>query len=197
MKSIGVPLVHVKGFSYLCIYIADLLREFCGFAISEGSMVNWVNEAKVKAKPVIEKIKEFIMQSKVVGFDESGCYCNKRLDWAWIAQTVYFTLVFRAEGRGSRSRLNVFERVSSNAETTSSPFLKTPWYPRQQCQRTWHMEAEDKTEELGVFRSDLGADAFLDLHSVVETAKKNGQTAYNAIRALFEAAESPLVPIAE
>lgn len=65
-------------------------------------MVNWVNEAKVKAKPVIEKIKEFIMQSKVVGFDESGCYCNKRFDWAWIAQTVHFTLVFRAEGRGSK-----------------------------------------------------------------------------------------------
>ena len=89
-------------------------------------MVNWVSEANVNEKPVIEKIKEFIMQSKVVGFDESGCYCNKRLDWAWIAQTVHFTLVFRAEGRGSRSRLNVFERVSSNAETTSSPFLKTP-----------------------------------------------------------------------
>ena len=103
-----------------------MLREFCGLAISEGPMVNWVSEAKVKAKPVIEKIKEFIMQSKVVGFDELGCYCNKRLDWAWIAQTVHFTLVFRAEGRGSRSRLNVFERVSSNAETTSSPFLKTP-----------------------------------------------------------------------
>lgn len=42
------------------------------------------------------------MQSKVVGFDESGCYCNKRLDWAWIAQTVYFTLLFRAGGRSSK-----------------------------------------------------------------------------------------------
>ena len=54
-----------------------------------------------------------------------------------------------------------------------------------------------KLKNSEVFRSDLGADAFLDLHSVVETAKKNGQTAYNAIQALLEAAESPLVPIAE
>lgn len=38
----------------------------------------------------------------MVGFDESGCYCNKRPDWAWIAQTVYFTLLFRASGRGSK-----------------------------------------------------------------------------------------------
>ena len=54
-----------------------------------------------------------------------------------------------------------------------------------------------KLKNLGVFRSDLRADACLDLHSVVEKEKKNGQTAYNAIQALLEAAESPLVPIAE
>lgn len=36
------------------------------------------------------------------------------------------------------------------------------------------------------FRSDYGADAFLELHSIVETAKKNNQTPFNAIRALFE-----------
>ena len=27
---------------------------------------------------------------------------NKRLDWAWIAQTVYYTLLFRSDGRGSK-----------------------------------------------------------------------------------------------
>ena len=47
--------------------------------------------AKRNAQPAIEKIKEYIMSSSIVGFDESGCYCNKRLDWAWIAQTIYYT----------------------------------------------------------------------------------------------------------
>ena len=36
------------------------------------------------------------------------------------------------------------------------------------------------------FRSDFGADAFLELHSLVETAKKHGKTPYNAIQALFK-----------
>ena len=36
------------------------------------------------------------------------------------------------------------------------------------------------------FRSELGADAFLELHSVIETAKKHNQTPYRAIQALFE-----------
>ena len=36
------------------------------------------------------------------------------------------------------------------------------------------------------FRSDFGADAFLELHSI-ETAKKHNKTPFNAIQALFEA----------
>ena len=36
------------------------------------------------------------------------------------------------------------------------------------------------------FRSDFGADAFLELHSIVETAKKHDNNPYNAIQALFK-----------
>lgn len=79
--------------------IAFFFKEVFGLGISQGSMVNWVNEAKKAAAPAIEKIKEYIMQSAVVGFDETGCYCNNRLDWAWIAQTVYFTFVFHGKSR--------------------------------------------------------------------------------------------------
>ncbi len=46
------------------------------------------------------------------------------------------------------------------------------------------------------FRSDYGADAFLELHSIVETAKKNNRTPFNAIQALFEASRL-VVPTAE
>ena len=43
-----------------------------------------------------------LRKSPIVGFDESGCYNNKKLDWAWIAQTTYLTLCFRAAGRSSK-----------------------------------------------------------------------------------------------
>ena len=36
------------------------------------------------------------------------------------------------------------------------------------------------------FRSDFGADAFLELHSIVGTAKKHDKTPYNAIQDLFK-----------
>jgi hypothetical protein len=43
-----------------------------------------------------------LKKSRVVGFDESGCYNNKKLDWAWIAQTAYITLCFRATGLAAK-----------------------------------------------------------------------------------------------
>ena len=89
--------------------IASFLRGVFGLTPSEGSLVNWVNEAKRNAQPVIDKIKEPIRSSAVIGFDESGLYCNKRLDWAWIAQTVYYTLLFRADGRGSKVLADKFD----------------------------------------------------------------------------------------
>ena len=82
--------------------IENFFKEVFGLDISQGSFVNWVNEAKKNAAPAIEKIKECIMKSAVVGFDESGLYCNKKLDWTWIAQTVYFTLLFHGSGRSHK-----------------------------------------------------------------------------------------------
>lgn len=54
-----------------------------------------------------------------------------------------------------------------------------------------------KLKNSGTFRSDLGADAFFDLHSIVETAKKNCQTPFDAIRALFTDTDKLAMPIAE
>ena len=118
---------------YLCVVqflpygrIASFLREVFGLAPSEGSLVNWVKEAKRNAQPAIEKIKEYIMSSSVVGFDESGCYCNKHLDWAWIAQTVYYTLLFRADGRSSKVLADKFgdslERMTAVTDHHSAYF---------------------------------------------------------------------------
>lgn len=106
VKSLAVYLSVVQFLPYG--RIENIFHEIFGIELTQGSLVNWINDAKAKALPAIEKIKECIMQSAVVGFDESGCYCNKRLDWAWIAQTVYFTLLFRGNGRSSKELTDRF-----------------------------------------------------------------------------------------
>ena len=283
VKSLVVYLSVVQFLPYG--RIAGILRDVFGLSPSEGSLVNWVNEAKRNAQPAIEKIRECLMSSSVVGFDESGCYCNKRLDWAWIAQTVYYTLLFRASGRGSKVLEEKFggslERMTAVTDRHSAYFAlrflnhqvclahllrelqylselntgqdwskqiaelfrkaihernatpanvidKSPWLERLdnmlkqdtarfgekfetfkrgliKCRDYIFNFLEDPSipsdnngSERGIrklkiklknsctFRSDLGADAFLELHSIVETAKKHSQSPYNAIQTLFE-----------
>ena len=124
VKTLVVYLSVVQFLPYA--RIASFLREVFGLTPSEGSLVNWVNEAKRNAQPVIDKIKEYIKLSAVVGFDESGLYCNKRLDWAWIAQTVFYTLLFRADGRGSKVLADKFgdslERMTAVTDRHSAYF---------------------------------------------------------------------------
>lgn len=264
--------------------IENFLKEVFGLQISQGSFVNWVNEAKKNAAPAIEKIKECIMKSAVVGFDESGLYCNKKLDWAWIAQTVYFTLLFHGIGRSRKELESRFgsslERMVAVTDRHSAYFTlnflnhqvcvahllrelqylneldkeqqwsrnvesllqqavhernenpkaiidKQPWLIKLDRLLTENLEhmAEQfgklknglikcrdfifnflenpaippdnnesergirkvkiKMKNSGTFRSDAGANAFLDLLSVVETTKKHNNSPYAAIRALF------------
>lgn len=86
----------------------SMLKNVFGIDMSQGTMRNIIQEARKKSEPAIARILEYIKKSKVVGFDESGCYCNGRLDWSWIAQTVYYTLVFRASGRKGQVLTDMF-----------------------------------------------------------------------------------------
>lgn len=72
----------------------SMLKNVFSIDMSQGTMRNIIQEARKKSEPTIDRILEYIKESKVVGFEESGCYCNGRLDWSWIAQTVYYTLAF-------------------------------------------------------------------------------------------------------
>ncbi len=81
--------------------LASLMEEVFSVHMSQGSIKNIVQEAMRKSKP-IKLLEDMLRKSPVVGFDESGCYNNKKLDWAWIAQTTYLMLCFRAAGRSSK-----------------------------------------------------------------------------------------------
>ena len=82
--------------------LSVLMKEVFGVHLSQGTISNFVQETLQKSQPAIKLLEDMLKKSSVVGFDESGCYNNKKLDWAWIAQTTYITLCFRATGRSSK-----------------------------------------------------------------------------------------------
>ena len=124
-KRGGSRIVFGKSVQALVVYynivqcipyerLQSMLKSVYGIEMSQGTISNIIQVAKKKAEPVVAMIKDFISKSPVVGFDESGCYCNKRLDWSWIAQTTYYTLVFRASGRGGKVLEEMFGDALSN-----------------------------------------------------------------------------------
>ena len=66
-------------------------------------------------------------------------------------------------------------------------FLEDPMIPsNNNASERGIRKLKIKLKNSCTFRSDFGADAFLEPHSVFETAKKHNQTPFNAIQVLFE-----------
>ena len=73
------------------------------------------------------------------------------------------------------------------AEIVKFNFLENPMIPSDNNgSERGIRKLKIKLKNSCTFRSDFGADAFLELHSIVETAKKHDKTLYNAIQALFK-----------
>lgn len=296
IKKGGNSVVFGKNIQALSVYLnvvqcvpyerlQSLLEAVFNVKMSQGTIYNLIQETNQKTAPALELIKQHIFKSKVVGFDESGCYCNGRLDWSWIAQTPCSTLVFRANGRGGKVLEEQFGDNLKNITAVTdrhSAYFSLPFNNHQICMahilreiqylneldssQSWskelgalirgaiHERKENPTliintktwlgrldkllkqnlENLkvefgrlkkglmkyrdyvfnflenpaippdnnasergirklkikqkisGVFRSDLGADAFMSVHSIADTAWKNNQSPFNAILALLE-----------
>ena len=263
--------------------LQSLFGTMFNVSISQGTLANIVRGMLEKSKPAIELIERLIRESAVVGFDESGCYVNGKLNWSWIAQTTYLTLVFRGAGRGSKVLEERFGDSLKNMVAVTdrhSAYFAINFLNNQIClahlprnleylndidkEQTWakevqallreaiHLRNEKPTEIIpkeswltrlddllkqnldtlrkefnelkrgiikcrdyifnflenpaipsdnngsergirklkvkqkisGCFRSEIGADAFHALHSIADTAWKNGQSPLGALLAL-------------
>jgi regulator of replication initiation timing/transposase len=265
--------------------LQSMLKTIFSIEMSQGTISNIIQMARTKAEPAIKLIKDYIRGSSVVGFDESGCYCNGRLDWSWIAQTPYSTLVFRASSRAGKVledqfTADVLKNITAVTDRHAAYFaldfkehqiclahilrelqylneldpnqdwskkveelLKEAIHKRNESPSkkidatSWLKKLDDllklslghlkkdfdrlrkglikrkdyifnflenpdipsnnngsergirklkiKQKISGTFRSDNGADAFMTLHSITDTAWKNDQSPFDAILALF------------
>lgn len=263
--------------------LQSLFETMFNVRISQGTLANIVREMLEKSRPAIDLIERMIRESAIVGFDESGCYTDGKLNWSWIAQTTYLTLVFRGAGRGAKVLEERFGDSLKNMVAVTdrhSAYFAIDFLNNQIClahllrnleylndidkEQTWAKEVQTLLREAihlrnekpsdiihkeswltrlddllkrnldnlrkefnelkrgiikcrdyifnflenpaipsdnngsergirklkvkqkisGCFRSDTGADAFHALHSIADTAWKNGQSPLDAILAL-------------
>lgn len=82
--------------------LLSLFSTMFNVSISQGTLANIVVDMMKESEPAIELIEHLLKESQVVGFDESECYTNGKLNWSWIARTSNLTLVFRGTKREAK-----------------------------------------------------------------------------------------------
>lgn len=102
--------------------LLSLFSTMFNVSISQGTLANIVVDMMKESEPAIELIEHLLKEYQVVGFDESGCYTNGKLNWSWIARTSYLTLVFRGTKRESKVLEDRFgESLKNMVAVTNRP----------------------------------------------------------------------------
>ena len=79
---------------------ADLLKNLHNLPISEGTLRNIQARFAKNVKVPVEEIKQCLIESEVVHFDESGLYALGQRDWLHVASNEAFTFYFHHQSRG-------------------------------------------------------------------------------------------------
>ena len=76
-----------------------MLSEVFGVSFSEGSVKNILSRMEQRLTPAYEVIRKRIIQSPVVGVDETGTSVNGKTQWSWVWQNEHLTYITSGHSR--------------------------------------------------------------------------------------------------
>lgn len=79
---------------------AEFFRDIFSFSLSEGTLVNIINDCSKRLRPIVEQIRQALMKQDVAGFDESGCRVEGKRIWIHTASTPELTFYALHDKRG-------------------------------------------------------------------------------------------------
>jgi transposase len=99
---ITAPVQYGTGFKALAVYLqqyqlmpfertSEFFEDIFGQKISEGTLCNIKNDCFERLEKTDDAIKQSVLNSGVVGFDETGVRCEKKNYWIHVASTVELT----------------------------------------------------------------------------------------------------------
>jgi transposase len=85
----------------------EALEDICGARISEGTLINWIQEATKRLGPTMERIKELLSTGSFLHADETGIHIKKLLRWVHVASTGFLTYYSWHRRRGKEALENI------------------------------------------------------------------------------------------
>jgi transposase len=118
--SYGPMIESLTGYFHSRQYIPflrmqELFRDIFSVPISEGGIHCLLNRLSTKALPVYNRIRDMIINSPVVGTDETGGRLNGKKIWIWTWQNERLTWLRGTDNRGYKTIVESFPKGFENA----------------------------------------------------------------------------------
>lgn len=91
----------------------EFLRDIFGCELSEGTLKNWIAEANTLLETPQEQIKEQLQQAEVVNVDETGMFCDNKLQWIHSVSTEQFTYygIHNKRGKEAMDAIGILPKI--------------------------------------------------------------------------------------
>lgn len=143
--------------------LQEMLHDVLGTKISEGGLHYILDRLASKGADTYESIRQRVLNSSVIGSDETGMKVNGKKNWFWTWQNNHATFIAASTNRGTSTIDKHVAGISSDATLVHDCWkahFQTPVDRHQLC--TAHLERETiyleklyKTTWPGRFRSML------------------------------------------
>lgn len=125
--------------------LQEMMRDVFGVSISEGGLHYLLNRLSDKGVAAYEIIRQTVMNSPVIGTDETGMKINGKKHWFWTWQSKLATFIAASANRGADTIEERMQGISENAVLVHDCWrahFKTPVARHQIC--TVHLIRELK-----------------------------------------------------
>lgn len=140
----------------------EFLSEVLGTAISTGGIDYIINKMAGKATDKYNQIKENVLESSIIGADETGAKVNKKNYWFWAFQNELYTFIGVHPNRGYQAILDIvgnrFEKATLVTDCWASYFKtnakghqlcmahilrELTWFTQHYKEQTWSTKLAD------------------------------------------------------
>lgn len=154
----------------------EILNDIFKFPFSKGTLFNAISACYKNLKKPEEAVKEALIKSKAVHYDESGGYCNKTRGWFHVSSTALLTFIGFHAKRGKEA-INEFGILPNFHNFAMHDFYSS--YLKYACNHLLcnaHLlrELKYQTEELKQKWAKKLKDLIIQAKKLVDERKKAG-----------------------
>ncbi len=97
--------------------VCETLSDLCHCGLSEGTLLNWIEQAAHTLEPTQQRIKTLLLQSELLHADETGVRIKGILHWVHVAATGVLTFYgwHRKRGREAMDALGIWSHFQGRA----------------------------------------------------------------------------------